>query len=201
MCTQRDAVWGYLLCLLPCRLDSDQPDNAVTSWNACLWDYLSIPSFQYLLVLLLFPISDVTRFHWTENKGLWWHQKCCCTVHLKHLRRAFPKPTRTCAYFEQCPHSFDTNKLRKFKYNINTEEAGTLCVMAETFQSFTVSKLQPNADNPNLSVCISLTGIDNSASKECRAITLDLLLHAGVLVESETGNVIWCRIISYDVYT
>lgn len=43
-------------------------------------------------------------------------------------------------------------------------------------------------DKPTLSLYIGLVAIDKSASKECDAITLDLLLRAGVLEEAEDGS-------------
>ena len=35
---------------------------------------------------------------------------------------------------------------------------------------------------------LGLLGIDEAASKECGAITLDLLLHAGVIIDEEGGG-------------
>ena len=45
-----------------------------------------------------------------------------------------------------------------------------------------------NSDDPTLSVFVRLSGIGESASKEYGAITLDVLLRAGVLVEGDNGR-------------
>ena len=48
-------------------------------------------------------------------------------------------------------------------------------------------KWNPDVDEPTLTIFIlGLVGIDESASKECGAIALDLLLRAGVLVENKS---------------
>ena len=39
-----------------------------------------------------------------------------------------------------------------------------------------------------MSIYLRLIGIDESASKECVVITLDLLLRAGVLIQSDGGS-------------
>ena len=47
----------------------------------------------------------------------------------------------------------------------------------------------PTAYEPTLSIYLGLIGIDGAASKECGAITLDLLLWAGVLlIPNEEGS-------------
>ena len=56
------------------------------------------------------------------------------------------------------------------------------------FESDTVRRWNPTRDEPTESIYLGLVGIDESASKECGAITLDLLLRAGVLVASSDGS-------------
>ena len=45
-----------------------------------------------------------------------------------------------------------------------------------------------NSDNPMLSVFMGLSGIAESASKECGAISLDLLLQSSVVVEGDDNQ-------------
>ena len=52
----------------------------------------------------------------------------------------------------------------------------------------TVKRWKTNADEPTKSVFIGLVGIYEAASKECGAITLDLLLRAGFLIKRDGGQ-------------
>ena len=63
-----------------------------------------------------------------------------------------------------------------------------MCLSTKNFQANTVRKWNPTIDEATLSIFLGLVGIDEAASKECGAITLDLLLRAGVLVEAEDGS-------------
>merc|ERR1739845_25435 len=105
---------------------------------------------------------------------------------IKNLARAFPAPREDNeSYIDQCPESFDRDRLELFQRKLNSKEGGSLCKAAKTFQADTVRKWNPTIDEPTLSIFLRLVGLDESASKECGAITLDLLLRAGVIVESE----------------
>ena len=59
---------------------------------------------------------------------------------------------------------------------------------AESFQKSSVLKWNPHIDRPSKLVYLRLVGIDESASKECGAILLDLLLRCGVLVQTTIGE-------------
>ena len=59
---------------------------------------------------------------------------------------------------------------------------------AKKFATWTVKQWNSAIEEPTLSVYLGLIGIDESASKECGAITLELLLRAGVLVEGSDGR-------------
>ena len=60
--------------------------------------------------------------------------------------------------------------------------------MAKGFQKNIVKQWHPQIDDCLLSIYLGLIGIDEAASKECGAITLDLLLRAGVLLKKEDDN-------------
>ena len=62
-----------------------------------------------------------------------------------------------------------------------------LFTKARKFQGNTVRRWNPNAEC-SLSIYLGLIGIDEAASKECGAITLDLLLRARVLIEGSDGS-------------
>ena len=59
---------------------------------------------------------------------------------------------------------------------------------ARSFQVETVKRWNKEIDDPTLSMYLGLLAIDESASKECGAITLDLLLRAGVLMQDDNGS-------------
>ena len=59
---------------------------------------------------------------------------------------------------------------------------------AKSFQKQVVQKWNPTVDDPTLSVYLGLLDINETASKECGSIVLDLLLRSGVLVELEDGS-------------
>jgi len=71
---------------------------------------------------------------------------------------------------------------------MNKKHVSNMAANAAAMQEKTVKTWKPNADKPTESVFIGLVGIDESAGKECGAITLDLLLRAGVLVEGNSGK-------------
>ena len=107
---------------------------------------------------------------------------------LTHLSHAFPSLDEDDDYFNQCLSSFSHSKLYSFLRRSNSSEARILFNAARTFQSTTVRKWKRSADECSLSIYLGLICIDEAASKECGAITLDLLLRAGVLVASEDGS-------------
>ena len=78
--------------------------------------------------------------------------------------------------------------MSKFCQLINSKEVQDLCSKAQHFQNTTVQKWNPNVNELTLSFFFGLVGIDESVSKECGALTLDLLLRAGVLVENKDGS-------------
>ena len=63
-----------------------------------------------------------------------------------------------------------------------------MITQAKRFQKEVVRKWNPSIDDPTTSMYLGLVGIDESAAKECGAITLDLLLRAGVLEQEEDGS-------------
>ena len=107
---------------------------------------------------------------------------------IKYFARAFPKPDEDRDYFSQCPASFNKSNLNRLRLRIHSEKGKWLCLSAKDFQANTVRKWNPTIDEATLSIFLGLVGIDEAASKECGAITLKLLLRAGVLVEAEDGS-------------
>ena len=71
---------------------------------------------------------------------------------------------------------------------MNKEHISNMADNAATMQENTMKRRKPNTEKPSESVFIGLVGIDESAGKECVAVTLDLLLHAGVLVEGDSSK-------------
>ena len=59
---------------------------------------------------------------------------------------------------------------------------------AKSFTGLTVQRWNPHTKEQSLSIYLGLIGIDESVPKERGAITLDLLLWAGVLVEAQDGS-------------
>ena len=99
-------------------------------------------------------------------------------------------------YFNQYPSSFDRTVLENFRYKCISSNAKLLFLKEEKFQELTVKKWNRQADECTLSVYLDLIGIDEADSKECGAITLDLLLRAGVFVEDEDG--LWQLVDDYN---
>ena len=108
--------------------------------------------------------------------------------HIRYLSRAFPKATGGEDYFEQCPTEYNRSTLNSFRGRINGEPGRSLVARATAFRQDTVRRWNPSADECTLTVFLGLVGIDESASKECGAITLDLLLRAEVLVLGKDGD-------------
>ena len=59
---------------------------------------------------------------------------------------------------------------------------------AKLLQKNTARKWNSDCDEPSLLMYLELLGIDESISKECAAIILDLLLRARFLVENKVGR-------------
>ncbi len=113
--------------------------------------------------------------------------------HLNYIDRAFPwskenEEIGNCAYFEQCPVKYDIRKLESFQGRCNSRLGRLLFDSTKKFQGETVKRWNDSIDDPSLSIYLGLLGIDEAASKECGAITLDLLLRAGVLVSTDKGS-------------
>ena len=56
------------------------------------------------------------------------------------------------------------------------------------FEELTVNRWNPKRKEATKSIYLGLVCIDELASKECGAITLDLLLRAGILVKGEDSG-------------
>ena len=95
---------------------------------------------------------------------------------IKYFARAFPKPDEDRDYFSQCHASFNKSNLIRLRHRIHSEKGKRLCLSAKNFQANTVWKWNPTVDESTLSIFLGLVGIDEASSKECGAITLDLLL-------------------------
>ena len=108
-------------------------------------------------------------------------------THVGYLSRAFPSPAQNETYFEQCLVEFNIEALSSFQRKVIGSEGRRLVNSANSFAQKTILKWNTNANNESLTVFLGLIGIDESASKECGAITLDLLLCAGVLIDDEDG--------------
>ena len=110
--------------------------------------------------------------------------------HLTMLARAFPASAMDDdnGYFDQCPSNYSQENLRNFGTKLNSSKVAKLLKEAKAFQHNTVLRWNEQADEATMSVYLGLLGIDEAASKECGAITLDLLLRSGVLVQNEGGG-------------
>ena len=107
---------------------------------------------------------------------------------IKYFARLFPKTNEDMDFFSQSPASFNTSNLNRLRLRIHSEKGKWLCLSAKDFQANTVPKRNPTIDEATLSIFLGWVGIDEAASKECGAITLNLLLRAGILVEVEDGS-------------
>ena len=108
---------------------------------------------------------------------------------IQYLDRAFP-PARddNVGYFDQCPESFSSDRLKKFQSDINSKDGVSMCRAVKAYQERTVRSWNPEVDEPTKTIYLGLLGVDESASKECGAIALDLLLRSGVLVENDDSS-------------
>ena len=109
--------------------------------------------------------------------------------HLKYINRAFLSwNDKNEDYFDQCPEEFDVNKLTSFLVICQSKSVQDLFKATKSFQKMTVLHCDTTLAQRTMSIYLGLLGIDESASKECRAITLDLLLRAGVLMPDDEGG-------------
>jgi hypothetical protein len=108
--------------------------------------------------------------------------------YVKYFSCAFPSPKEDGDSFYQCPASFSRPKLKAFQNEVHTSSGGKLVAAARDFQQSTASSWNPSVGDVIYSVFLDLVGIDKAAPKECGAITLGLLLRAGVLEEGEDGS-------------
>ena len=109
--------------------------------------------------------------------------------HLNYMKRAFPdNDSDDEGCFQYCPSEFDMNKLHSFADVCHSDSVKALFKCTKQFQRSTVHRWHPTIDEPTQSIYLGLIGIDESASKECGAITLDLLFRAGVLENDDGGG-------------
>ena len=157
-------------------IDADKSANFFLHYST--FESMSLPDFT----------GDRVRSYMRLKNTVTW---------VKYLRKAFPRPDvshddvsedTSNDYFDQCPGSFNRTNLRSFQRVVHTKEGKALCDATKSFQRDTVLRWNPNVDKPSLSIFLGLVGIDESASKECGALTLDLLLRAGVLLEGSDGK-------------
>ena len=94
---------------------------------------------------------------------------------VQQLKNAFIPSSTNVDYFEQCPETFDKEKLAQFVRRFESKLAKELIEGVKHFQVGTVRRWNPRIDEPSLSIYLGLLGIDEAASKECGLITLDLL--------------------------
>ena len=107
---------------------------------------------------------------------------------VQQLKNAFIPSSTNVDYFEQCPETFDKEKLAQFVRRFKSKLAKELIEGVKHFQVGTVRRWNPRIDEPSLFIYLGLLGIDEAASKECGSITLDLLLRSGILEQTEDGS-------------
>ena len=121
--------------------------------------------------------------------------------HLQPIQNTFPGlENEDVVSFEYSPVDFSGEKLNSFQTICQSPKVKELFKRAKQFQKNTGLRWNSNIDKPTLSIYLGLLGIDEAASKECGAITLDLLLRAGILIEGKDGAGCWPRIRSLDVF-
>jgi hypothetical protein len=89
------------------------------------------------------------------------------------------------AYFKQCPNTFNECVLTSFQWKVQSRQGQWLVKSLKEFSQETLRKWSQNGGKQSLSIHLGLIDIYESALKECEAITLDLLLYDGILVEGE----------------
>ena len=107
---------------------------------------------------------------------------------MQQLKNAFVPSSTNANYFNQCPATFDNERLKKIGKRFKSNPAAALIDNLKQFQVRTVRRWNPKIDEPSLSVYLGLLGIDKAAFKECGPITLDLLLRSGILEQTEDDS-------------
>ena len=97
----------------------------------------------------------------------------CC--HLRMIDSAFSSPKDGVDVFDQCPADFNKPLLESFRSRCKGRDGRKLFDAARSFQVETVKRWNKEIDDPILSMYSGLLAIDESASKECGAITLIVL--------------------------
>ena len=87
------------------------------------------------------------------------------------------------------PANHVKEKIISFSELCNLDGARLLFNACSNFQRVAVKKWNPYADEVTLSNYIGLVGIDEAASKECGALTLDMLVKFGIL--EKDGGGLW----------
>ena len=104
--------------------------------------------------------------------------------HLEYFNRAFPSlDDKNDNYFDQCLDEFDVDMLTLFSNICHSRSVQDLFKATQSFQKNTVIRWNPHVEAETELIYLGLLGINEGASKECRAVTLDLMLRAGVLGE------------------
>jgi len=98
---------------------------------------------------------------------------CDIASHLQCVQLAFLAADNSDQYFTQCPSSFDRTPLNNFTRCCNSKSGSKLFTAAKNFQRNTNIKWNENANEVTLTMFLGLIGIDESASKECGAITTE----------------------------
>ena len=111
-----------------------------------------------------------------------------------HLRLAFPEAAisdegdKRREYFDQCPTMYSTPKMKSFAKRCTHKEVKKMILNAKCFVKDATDKWNLTGKEPTESTYLGLIGIDESASKECGAVLLDLMLRAGVLHQTNDGE-------------
>ena len=113
---------------------------------------------------------------------------------MAHLRLAFPEASisdeggKWREYFDQCPTMYSTPKMKSFAKRCTHKEVKKMFLNAKCFVRDATDKWNLTGKEPTESTYLGLIGIDESASKECGAVLLDLMLRAGVLHQTNDGE-------------
>ena len=78
--------------------------------------------------------------------------------------------------------------MESFATHCSNDKVKQMLLNAKTFVKDATEQWNPLINEPTESAYLGLIGIDESASKECGTILLDLLLRAGVLEQTNEGR-------------
>ena len=104
---------------------------------------------------------------------------------LLHVNRVF---SRNVSHYAMCPEHIKSDALMDCRKLCTSDGVKKLFKNASKFQKVAVSKWNVHADKVTLSHFLGLVGMDESASKECGAISLDIALKLGIIVEQPDGS-------------